>query len=52
MPASTPSPEAGRHLKAARLHVRLSIRDVERLSRKLADEKKSQDYYISHAWLT
>jgi hypothetical protein len=25
---------------------------VEGLSRKIANEKKSQDYYISHAWLT
>jgi len=52
MPASNPSPEAGRRLKAARKRVRLSTRDVERLSRTLAQEKKSQDYYISHAWLT
>jgi transcriptional regulator with XRE-family HTH domain len=52
MPASTPSPEAGQLLKAVRLRVRLSTRDVERLSRILAEEKKSRDYYISHAWLT
>jgi len=52
MSASTPSPEAGKQLRDARLHVRLSIRDVERLSRQLAQQKKSQDFYISHAWLT
>jgi hypothetical protein len=34
------------------MRVQLSTRDVEGLSRKIADEKKSQDYYISHAWLT
>jgi hypothetical protein len=34
------------------LRVQLSTRDVERLSRTIADEKKSRDYYISHAWLT
>ena len=34
------------------MRVQLSTRDVERLSRKIADEKKSQDYYISHGWLT
>lgn len=34
------------------MRVRLSTREVERLSRKIADERKSQDYYISHAWLT
>lgn len=52
MPASIPSPEAGRQLRAARSRARLSIREVERLSQQLAQEKKSQDYYISHAWLT
>jgi transcriptional regulator with XRE-family HTH domain len=52
MPASIPSPEAGRLLKAARMRVRLSTRDVERLSQKLALEKNNQDYYLSHAWLT
>jgi len=52
MPASRPSPEGGKLLRAERMRVRLSTRDVERLSRKLAEEKKSQDYYISHAWLT
>lgn len=52
MPALRPSPEGGKLLKAERMRVRLSTRDVERLSRKIADEKKSRDYYISHAWLT
>lgn len=52
MPASTVSPDAGRLLKAARLRVRLSTRDVERLSRRIAEEKKSRDYYLSHTWLT
>ncbi len=52
MPASTPNPEAGMRLKAARLSVRLSTRNVERLSQKLAQEKRNQDYYVSHAWLT
>jgi len=52
MPASRPSAEAGRRLKAERMRLRLSTRDVERLSRKLAQEKKNQDFYLSHAWLT
>jgi transcriptional regulator with XRE-family HTH domain len=52
MPASIPSPEGGKRLRAERMRLRLSTRDVERLSRRLAHEKKSQDYYISHAWLT
>jgi len=51
MPSSTPSPEAGRRLKDARARVKLSTRDVERLSQKIAQEKKNQEYYISHAWL-
>jgi hypothetical protein len=52
MPASRPSPEGGKLLKAERIRVRLSTREVERLSRIIAEEKKSRDYYISHAWLT
>ena len=52
MPASTVSPEAGRFLRAARLRVRLSMREVERLSRRISEEKKSRDYYVSHTWLT
>lgn len=52
MPASRPNPEGGKLLKAERVRVRLSTREVERLSRKIADEKNSRDYYISHAWLT
>src|ERR1700738_3289207 len=52
MPALTPSPEAGKRLKAERIRVLLSTRDVERLSQKIAQEKNNQEYYISHAWLT
>lgn len=52
MSASKPSPEAGKRLTQARTRVRLSTRDVERLSQQLAHEKQNQDYYISHAWLT
>lgn len=52
MPASRPSPEGGKLLRTERMRVKLSTRDVEGLSRRIAHEKKSQDYYISHAWLT
>jgi len=52
MPASKPNPEAGRFLKAERLRVRLSTRDVERMSQQIAQEKKNQEYYISHSWVT
>jgi hypothetical protein len=34
------------------MRVQLSTREVERLSRKIADEKKNREYYISHGWLT
>lgn len=34
------------------MRVQLSTREVERLSRKIAEDKKNQEYYISHGWLT
>jgi hypothetical protein len=49
---STPSPEAGKRLRAERLRVRLSTRAVQALSQQIAREKNNQDYYISHGWLT
>jgi hypothetical protein len=49
---STPSPEAGKRLRAERLRVRLSTRAVQTLSQQIAREKNNQDYYISHGWLT
>ena len=49
---STPSPEAGKRLRAERLRVRLSTRAVQKLSQQIAREKNNQDYYISHGWLT
>jgi hypothetical protein len=50
---STPSPEAGKQLKAERLRARLSTRAVQKLSQKIAQGKdNNQDYYISHGWLT
>ena len=52
MLGSTPNPEPGKQLRVERLRVCLSTREVERLSRQIAQDRKSQDYYISHAWLT
>jgi transcriptional regulator with XRE-family HTH domain len=52
MPDSPRNPEAGRRLRAARERLGLSIREVERRSRSLADSKQNQEYYISHAWLS
>ncbi|MFP5227315.1 MAG: helix-turn-helix domain-containing protein [Acidobacteriota bacterium] len=52
MPVSSPNPEAGRRLRAIRERLGLSTREVERLSRALADSKQNQEYYLSHAWLS
>ena len=51
MLASSPSPEAGQQLKAARLRARLSIREVERLSHAIASLESNPDCCISHSWL-
>jgi transcriptional regulator with XRE-family HTH domain len=51
MLASSPSPEAGKRLKAARLRAKLSIREVERLSHDIASEQGNPDCCISHSWL-
>jgi transcriptional regulator with XRE-family HTH domain len=48
----TPVPgSAGAKLKELRLRLRLTLRDVEARSRKLAAEKQSPDYVISRGWL-
>lgn len=49
---STQNQEAGKRLRAERLRVCLSSRDVQMLSLRIAKEKNNQDYYISHGWLT
>jgi len=51
MLASPSSPECGQRLRAARELVRLSLRDVETLSRDIAEKKQNPDYYIAHASL-
>lgn len=52
MLSMTSSPDAGKRLRAVRERLGLSTREVERLSQKIAEEKNSQDYYLSHGWLT
>jgi transcriptional regulator with XRE-family HTH domain len=52
MTGSTSSPDAGKRLRGERLRVRLSTREVERLSQAIAQQKNNQEYSISHAWLT
>jgi len=52
MSASIPSPEPGKVLKAERRRLRLSTRDVERLSHEVARKHKNREYDLSHNWLT
>jgi transcriptional regulator with XRE-family HTH domain len=46
------TPGAGERLKALRLQMRLTTREVERLSLQISESKKNPEYYISHAWVT
>jgi transcriptional regulator with XRE-family HTH domain len=52
MDPSRPYLSAGQRLKAARESLGLSTRDVQRKSEQIASEKRNQEYYLSHAWLT
>src|SRR6202046_1636070 len=52
MDARKQSPGAGERLKAVRVRLGLTTRDVERKSQAIAEEKRNQEYYLSHAWLT
>ncbi len=51
MLATTSGPEAGRRLRAERKRLRLSTRDVERLSQAIARKRNDPQYYISHTWV-
>src|SRR5580704_8322119 len=51
MLAPTSSPDAGRRLRAERERLRLSTRDVERMSQAIALKRNDSDYYISHTWV-
>jgi transcriptional regulator with XRE-family HTH domain len=42
---------AGAKLKGLRVHLALSLREVEARSLKLAEEKKNRDFFISRGWL-
>lgn len=44
--------EAGERLRALRLRLGMTTRQVERLSHQIAETKNNQEFYISHAWLT
>jgi transcriptional regulator with XRE-family HTH domain len=47
-----PSPGAGQQLKTTRERLGLSTRDVQRKSAQIASDKRNQEYYLSHAWVT
>lgn len=51
MSALSSATDAGKRLRAVRERLRLSIREVERLSAELAAKTNAPDYYISHTWL-
>jgi transcriptional regulator with XRE-family HTH domain len=51
MLATTSGPDAGRRLRAERERLRLSPRDVERMSQAIALKRNDSDYYISHTWV-
>jgi transcriptional regulator with XRE-family HTH domain len=46
------TPGAGERIKALRLKVRMTTREVEKLSLEISKSKRNPEYYISHAWLT
>lgn len=52
MLALSSSSDAGERLRAKRERRRLSIRDVEKLSRKIVEEKNNPAYYVSHNWVS
>jgi transcriptional regulator with XRE-family HTH domain len=52
MDPKRPYLEAGQRLKAVRKLLGLKTRDVQAKSEKLANEKRNEEYHISHTWLT
>jgi transcriptional regulator with XRE-family HTH domain len=52
MDARKPSPSAGERLKELRVRLGLTTRDVEAKSLQIADDRRSREYYLSHAWVT
>lgn len=52
MLASLSNSEAGKRLRAVRIRLGLSTRDVERLSEQIAEEKKDQAFSVSHNWVS
>ncbi len=46
-----PMEHAGRRLKQLRVRLGLTLRDVDKLSRQLAQEKQNNEYTVSRGWL-
>lgn len=51
MLATSSSPDWGKRLRAERERLRLTLRDVENLSRTIAKDRQNSDFYIAHASL-
>jgi transcriptional regulator with XRE-family HTH domain len=51
MSATLSSQEFGKRLRAEREHLRLSLRQVQDLSRDIASQRKNSEYYIAHSSL-
>src|SRR5271157_4172269 len=51
MSASSSSLEFGKRLRAEREHLRLSLRQVQELSRGIVERRKNPEYYVAHASL-
>ena len=52
MDARKLSPSAGEKLKELRVSLGLTTRDVEEKSQQIAEDRRSREYHISHAWVT
>ena len=52
MLAQPSSFESGKRLRAKRERRHLSIRDVEKFSRKIVEEKSNPAYFVSHNWVS
>ena len=44
--------EGGKRMKAIRERLKLSMRDVERRSWEIAQQRKNREYYVSHSYLS
>jgi transcriptional regulator with XRE-family HTH domain len=52
MLALSPSPEAGKRLRATRERLHLSIRRVATMSREIAREKDDPSFFVPHNWIS